>query len=51
MLGLPETDREQIRDWSGIVVRNLEPVADPDLLRAIEQAAENLSGLVREVIA
>jgi cytochrome P450 len=50
MLGLPDTDRDQIREWSGVVVRNLEPVTDPDLLRAIEQAGENLSELVRELI-
>lgn len=51
MLGLPETDRDQIRDWSGVVVRGLEPVLDPDLLRAIEAAGTNLGDLVTEIIA
>lgn len=51
MLGLPETDRNQIREWSGIVVRGLEPVADPELLLAIEAAGANLSALVSEIIA
>jgi cytochrome P450 len=50
MLGLPDTDREQIRAWSGVVVRGLEPVADPELLLAIEEAGTNLSGLVSELI-
>jgi cytochrome P450 len=51
MLGLPDTDRDQIRDWSGVVVRGLEPVLDVDMLRAIESAGDNLSGLVSEIIA
>jgi cytochrome P450 len=51
MLGLPDTDRDQIRDWSGVVVRSLEPVLDPELLRAIEVAGDNLAGLVTEIIA
>jgi cytochrome P450 len=50
MLGLPDTDRDQIREWSGVVVRGLEPVADADLLRAIEAAGENLTALVSELI-
>jgi cytochrome P450 len=50
MLGLPDTDRDQIRDWSGIVVRGLEPVFDPEVLLAIEDAGEKLSELVRELI-
>jgi cytochrome P450 len=50
MLGLPDTDRDQIREWSGVVVRGLEPVADADLLRAIEAAGQNLTQLVTELI-
>ena len=50
MLGLPDTDRDQIREWSGIVVRGLEPVADPDLIRAIEAAGNNLADHITEVI-
>ena len=50
MLGLPDTDRDQIREWSGVVVRGLEPVADPDLLRAIEAAGENLADLVSDLV-
>ena len=51
MLGLPDTDRDQIREWSGMVVRSLEPLVDPDLIRAIDEASNHLSDLVRELIA
>jgi len=50
MLGLPDTDRDQIRAWSGVVVRGLEPVTDPDLLVAIEEAASRLTDLMTELI-
>jgi cytochrome P450 len=50
MLGLPDTDRDQIRAWSGVVVRSLEPVTDPELMRAIEDAGTKLSELVSETI-
>jgi cytochrome P450 len=50
MLGLPDTDRDQIRDWSSTVVRELEPVVDPDLLRSIDAAGAALADAVREMI-
>ncbi|MGO9559480.1 MAG: cytochrome P450 [Acidimicrobiales bacterium] len=50
LLGTPETDSGQLREWSGMVVRSLEPVLDPDVLKAIADAAENLEGLVLEII-
>lgn len=51
LLGTPATDAVQLREWSGAVVRSLEPVIDPDLLRAIAGAADNLHGLILELIA
>jgi cytochrome P450 len=51
LLGTPETDSVQLREWSGTVVRSLEPVLDPELLKAIVDAAENLQGLVLDIIA
>src|SRR5687767_14587779 len=33
MLGMPSTDTVQLRAWSGDLVRSLEPVVDPDVLR------------------
>ncbi len=51
LLGTPATDSVQLREWSGMVVRSLEPVVDPELLKAIAEAGENLQGLVFEIIA
>lgn len=51
MLGMPEGDRDQLRDWSGTVVRSLEPLADPDLIRAIADAGENIRAFTQEAIA
>ena len=50
MLGMPDTDRDQIRDWSSTVVRSLEPVVDPEIMRAIADAGTNLDALIRDVI-
>jgi cytochrome P450 len=50
LLGTPDTDTVQLREWSGTVVRSLEPVPDPDTLRAIADAGENIFGLVSEII-
>jgi cytochrome P450 len=51
LLGTPSTDTDALREWSGLLVRNLEPVLDPDMLRAMAAAAENMHGLVSDVIA
>jgi cytochrome P450 len=51
MLGMPETDIGQLREWSGTLVRNLEPVVDPDTLRAIVEAGESMRALVGDMIA
>ncbi len=51
MLGMPDTDTEQLREWSGLLVRTLEPVGDPDLLRAIAAAGNSMNELLTEVIA
>jgi cytochrome P450 len=51
MLGMPPTDSEKLREWSGTLVRTLEPVADPALMHAILDAAENMRSLVLDVIA
>jgi cytochrome P450 len=51
MLGMPSTDTAQLREWSGTIVRSLEPVVDPALIVAIADAGENMRGLVLEAIA
>ena len=50
MLGMPDTDRHQLREWSGTLVRSLEPVVDPDVLRAIAAAGDNMRELLSGVI-
>jgi cytochrome P450 len=51
MLGTPPADHERIRQLSGTVVRSLEPVADPELAKAIAAADEELTGIAAEMIA
>jgi cytochrome P450 len=51
MLGTPPADHTRIRELSGILVRSLEPVADPDLAKAITNADAELTTLAAEMIA
>jgi cytochrome P450 len=51
LMGMPDTDTEQLRTWSGTLVRGLEPVVDADTLRAIDAAGDNMHGLIVEAIA
>jgi cytochrome P450 len=51
LLGMPETDTDRLREWSGLVVRTLEPVVDPDTLRAIADAGISMRELISEAIA
>ena len=50
LLGTPDTDSGQLREWSGTVVRSLEPVVDPEQFTAIAEAARNIRDLVGEII-
>ncbi|MDQ3757310.1 MAG: cytochrome P450 [Actinomycetota bacterium] len=51
MLGMPDTDSRQLREWSGLLVRTLEPVVDTDTLQAIAKAGTHMRELVSEAIA
>jgi cytochrome P450 len=51
MLGMPETDGAQLREWSGTLVRSLEPLVDPDLIRAIAEAADRMRDFTAEAIS
>ena len=51
MLGTPPADHERIRELSGTVVRSLEPVADPELAKAILAADTELIEIASEMIA
>lgn len=50
MLGIPETDHARIRELSGLLVRTLEPIGDPDLLAAINRARLEMQDIVRGLI-
>jgi cytochrome P450 len=50
LLGAPETETTQLREWSGTVVRSLEPVTDPEMMGAIAEAGNNIFALVSEMI-
>jgi cytochrome P450 len=50
LLGTPETDSAQLRAWSGTVVRSLEPVTDPEMIKAIADAGRNIRELVLDIL-
>src|SRR5436305_1213423 len=50
MLGMPPTDTEKLREWSGILVRSLEPIVDPTLMLAIRDTGEKMRALITDVI-
>lgn len=51
MLGTPPTDHARVRDLSGVAVRALEPVVDPDVMREIDAAHDELVAITAEMIA
>ena len=50
MLGVPASDGGQLREWSGLIVRSLEPLVDPDTIRAIADASDKMFEHVSELI-
>jgi cytochrome P450 len=50
LLGTPPTDTVALREMSGLLVRNLEPVVDPVVLEAMATAGENMYALVSDII-
>jgi cytochrome P450 len=51
MLGMPETDRVQLREWSHTLVKFLEPVLLPDEIPALVAAGDHMDVHIREAIA
>ena len=51
MLGMPEVDHELLRTWSGLLVRTLEPINDPDVVRDIGEAGDAMRDLLTTVVA
>ncbi|MBW8802606.1 MAG: cytochrome [Catenulispora sp. 13_1_20CM_3_70_7] len=50
MLGIPDGDHERIRELSGMLVRTLEPIGDPELLVQINRARLAMQEIVRDLI-
>jgi cytochrome P450 len=51
MMGMPDVDHTRLRELTGTLVRSLEPVTDPDVMRAIIDADDELADMAREAIA
>jgi cytochrome P450 len=51
MLGTPAADHERIRQLSGTLVRSLEPINDPELVKAIDAADNELADIMLDMIA
>lgn len=50
MLGMPESDKDQIRDWSGAIVKTLDPILTEEEMKAAFLANRNLEQLLDTVI-
>lgn len=50
MLGVAAADGGQLREWSGLIVRSLEPLVDPEIIRAIADASDEMFAHVSELI-
>ncbi|MGH8077773.1 MAG: cytochrome P450, partial [Lysobacter sp.] len=51
MLGMPDTDHKHVLELTETLVVALEPVGDPEVMKAIVRAEIALSDMMREVIA
>ena len=50
MMGMPETDTDELRELSSVAVRSLEPAPDEDTIRRIVQAQMGLVRIANEAI-
>ena len=50
MLGVPAEDGDRLREWSGLIVRSLEPVVDPAVMIAIADASDHMWAHVQTLI-
>jgi cytochrome P450 len=51
MLGMPDTDRDRLREWSHTVVKILEPLVVADDVPALMEAGDHMNEHVRATIA
>lgn len=50
MLGMPEADRDRLRDWSHTLTRMLEPILTEDDVRAAMTASDHMEAHIAEAI-
>ncbi len=50
MLGMPDSDKAQIRDWSAAIVKTIDPVITEDEVIAAADASRNMNRLIADVI-
>ncbi len=50
MLGMPESDKEQIKIWSGDLVKTLDPVITEEEITAALASADQMGALIDEII-
>ena len=51
MLGMPEADKEQIAEWSGTIVKSLDPMIAADVFADIRAAADAMNAHIDAVVA
>ncbi|MGO4429698.1 cytochrome P450, partial [Streptomyces sp. MCAF7] len=51
MLGMPPTDNDRLRALTDTLMRSVEPVTGPEVLRAVKDADVELAALVGEAVA
>lgn len=50
LLGMPEGDRDQIREWSQALTKTLDPIIGEEDLRAAFEASDHLTAYLEEVV-
>ncbi len=50
MMGMPDSDRDQIRDWSEALVKTLDPILTEEDIRAAHRASVAMDAHITEVI-
>jgi cytochrome P450 len=51
MLGMPESDKEQVAAWSGAIVRSLDPMLEANDFTEIRAASDAMNAHIDEVVA
>lgn len=50
MLGMPEADKDKIKDWSGAIVKTLDPILTPEEVAAATVASIRMDAHIADVI-